>query len=231
LYFSEWSTSYSPRDTVHDSYIGTSYILAKLKACQGMVQGMSYWTYTDLFEEPGPPTAPFQGGFGLLNPQGIRKPAYFAYKYLHGLQGKSLKTSDSQAMLSSRDGNFAGVIWDFEQPEQKVSNRSFYTKLIPNHAAAPLQLQVTQLEPNASYRLTVQRAGYRANDAYSAYIDMGMPDKLTDAQLEKMQSLTRDLPETDKLLRSGPQGAIEISVPMNSNDVVLVKLERLRESK
>jgi len=231
LYFSEWSTSYSPRDTVHDSYIGTSYILAKLKACQGMVQGMSYWTYTDLFEEPGPPTAPFQGGFGLLNPQGIRKPAYFAYKYLHGLQGKSLKTSDSQAMLSSRDGNFAGVIWDFEQPEQKVSNRSFYTKLIPNHAAAPLQLQVTQLEPNASYRLTVQRAGYRANDAYSAYIDMGMPDKLTDAQLDKMQSLTRDLPETDKLLRSGPQGAIEISVPMNSNDVVLVKLERLWESK
>ena len=41
---------------------------------------MSYWTYSDLFEEPGPPTAPFQGGFGLLNPQGIRKPAYFAYK-------------------------------------------------------------------------------------------------------------------------------------------------------
>ena len=51
---------------------------------------MSYWTYTDLFEEPGPPTAPFQGGFGLLNPQGIRKPAYFAYKYLHALQGLSL---------------------------------------------------------------------------------------------------------------------------------------------
>jgi xylan 1,4-beta-xylosidase len=51
---------------------------------------MSYWTYSDLFEEPGPPTAPFQGGFGLLNPEGIRKPAFFAYKYLHALQGESL---------------------------------------------------------------------------------------------------------------------------------------------
>ena len=59
-----------------------SYILDKLKASQGLVQGVSYWTYTDLFEEPGPTTAPFEGGFGLLNPQGIRKPAYFAYKYL-----------------------------------------------------------------------------------------------------------------------------------------------------
>jgi xylan 1,4-beta-xylosidase len=84
---------------------------------------MSYWTYTDLFEEPGPPTAPFQGGFGLMNPQGIRKPAYFAYKYLHALEGSTLATSDAQAMFSRSGGNFTGVIWDFEQPDQKVSNR------------------------------------------------------------------------------------------------------------
>ena len=102
LYFTEWSTSYTPRDSVHDSYISAPYILTKLKASQGLLQGMSYWTYTDLFEEPGPPTAPFQGGFGLLNPQGIRKPAFFAYKYLHALQGDSLRTSDPQAMLSTQ---------------------------------------------------------------------------------------------------------------------------------
>src|ERR1035438_8242232 len=80
LYFTEWSTSYTPRDSVHDSYISAPYILTKLKACEELAQGLSYWTYTDLFEEPGPPTAPFQGGFGLLNPEGIRKPAFFAYK-------------------------------------------------------------------------------------------------------------------------------------------------------
>ena len=53
LYFTEWSTSYTPRDSVHDSYISAPYILSKLKACQGLAQGMSYWTYSDLFEEPG----------------------------------------------------------------------------------------------------------------------------------------------------------------------------------
>jgi xylan 1,4-beta-xylosidase len=58
LYFTEWSTSYTPRDSVHDSYISAPYILTKLKGSQGLLQGMSYWTYTDLFEEPGPPTAP-----------------------------------------------------------------------------------------------------------------------------------------------------------------------------
>src|ERR1039458_2876024 len=66
LYFTEWNTSYNPRDLVHDSYISAPYILSKLKASAGLVQGMSYWTYTDLFEEPGPPPTPFHGGFGLL---------------------------------------------------------------------------------------------------------------------------------------------------------------------
>ena len=142
LYFTEWSTSYTPRDPVHDSYISAPYILSKLKASEGLVQGMSYWTYTDLFEEPGPPTAPFQGGFGLLNPEGIRKPAFFAYKYLHALQGDSVAASDPEAMLSTKDGNLTAVIWDFEQPEQKVSDRPFYTQGDPpNHATAPVELQ------------------------------------------------------------------------------------------
>jgi xylan 1,4-beta-xylosidase len=226
LYFTEWSTSYTPRDSVHDSYISAPYILTKLKASQGLLQGMSYWTYTDLFEEPGPPTAPFQGGFGLLNPQGIRKPAYFAYKYLHALQGESLKTSDPQAMLATQDGNVMAVIWDFEQPEQKVSNRSFYTKLIPAHAAPPAHFEVTHLLPNTAYRLQVFRTGFHANDAYSAYIEMGSPRSLTTAQVAHLNELTRDLPETDNLVRSGPAGTVGLTVPMNSNDVVLVKLER-----
>jgi xylan 1,4-beta-xylosidase len=226
LYFTEWSTSYTPRDSVHDSYISAPYILTKLKGSQGLLQGMSYWTYTDLFEEPGPPTAPFQGGFGLLNPQGIRKPAFFAYKYLHALDGNSIKSSDPQAFLSTKDGNLTAVIWDFEQPEQKVSNRSFYTKLIPNHSAAPVRLQITHLAPHAAYRLELRRTGYNANDAYSAYIEMGSPKELSAAQLAHLNELTRDLPETEKLLQSGPDGALELTVPMNSNDIVLVKLTR-----
>ncbi|MFZ0960338.1 MAG: beta-xylosidase [Terriglobia bacterium] len=228
LYFTEWSTSYTPRDSVHDSYISAPYILTKLKASQGLVQGMSYWTYTDLFEEPGPPSAPFQGGFGLLNPQGIRKPAFFAYKYLHALQGECLRTSDQQAMLATQGGNVTAVIWDWEQPEQKVSNRPFYTKLIPARAAAPVQLRVTHLVPNAAYRLKVHRAGYHANDAYSAYLEMGSPKELSAAQIAHLNELTRDLPETDKVMRSGPMGTVEFTVPMSSNDIVLVELKHIQ---
>ena len=227
LYFSEWSTSYTPRDFVHDSYVSGAYVLAKLRACQGLAQGMSYWTYTDLFEEPGPPHESFHGGFGLLNREGIRKPTYFAYKYLHALAGQNLATEDPQALLSYREGNYSAVLWDFEQPDQKLSNRSFYTKRVPSHTVPSVQLEFAHLPPRVMYSLHIYRTGYRRNDALTEYIEMGMPNDLTGAQLARLRSATSDLPEASKTVESGKDGTLRDTLPMNSNDVVLVTLSRI----
>jgi xylan 1,4-beta-xylosidase len=226
LYFTEWSTSYTPRDLVHDSYISAPYILSKLKATEGMVQGMSYWTYTDLFEEPGPPPTPFHGGFGLLNREGIPKPAYFAYKYLHAVHGNEIPLQDSQVFAAEENGNIAAVAWDYEQPEQKVSNRPFYSHIVPATPAPSLDVCFTHLKAD-SYQLKVHRTGFRVNDAYSAYIDMGAPKDLTPEQLDQLQGLTRDLPELDRVVQVGDSGTYTLPLPMSSNDIVLVTMERI----
>ena len=223
LYFTEWSTSYTPRDLVHDSYISAPYILTKLKASQGQLQGMSYWTYSDLFEEPGPQKKPFEGGFGLMNPQGIRKPAWFAYKYLHALTGNEIPAADAHVWATAEGDRVAAVVWDWQQPVQAVSNRPYYGKIVPNKPSTPVAIAVKHLKPG-HYHLDVYRTGYRANDAYSAYIDMGKPDSLTPAQLETLNGLTRDLPETDKVVIVGKSGEAKVSLPMHTNDVVLVTL-------
>jgi xylan 1,4-beta-xylosidase len=226
LYFTEWSTSYTPRDPVHDSYISAAYILSKIKANQGQLQGMSYWTYSDLFEESGPPPTPFHGGFGLLNREGIRKPAFFAYKYLNALEGQSIPSNDPQAMLAEDNGNVTAVIWDFEQPEQKLSDRPFYTRVIPSHPAAPVEMKFTHLAPGAKYKLEVHRTGFHANDAYTAYLELGRPKELTAAQIAQLNGLTRDLPEKDQIVTAGREGTVDVALPMNSNDIVLVTLAR-----
>ena len=227
LYFTEWSASYSSSDAVHDSYISAPYILSNLKDSQGSLQGMSYWTYTDLFEEQGPPPAPFHGGFGLLNREGIRKPAFFAYKYIHALQGDTIASDDAQAMLATDGKSFEAVVWDFEQPQQNVSDRPFFTKVIPAHPAAPVVLTVANLVPGAPYHFEVHRTWYHSNDAYTAYLEMGAPKELTAAQVAHLNELTRDLPQKDQTERSGKDGSVKFTIPMNSNDIVLVTLRPL----
>ena len=226
LYFTEWSTSYTPRDPVHDAYLSAPYILSKLKGSEGQLQGMSYWTYSDLFEEPGPPTAPFEGGFGLMNPQGIRKPAWFAYKYLHQLGEQEVKTPDAQSWVA-RDakGGVQVLAWDFQKPDQgNKSNRPYYTTVQPTRYGAPLALELKGMKPG-SYTVQVYRTGFKANDAHTAYLEMGKPKSLTQSQVAQLQALTVDKPET-RQVKVAANGTASVQVPMRVNDVVLVKIGR-----
>jgi xylan 1,4-beta-xylosidase len=224
LYFTEWSTSYTPRDLVHDSYHSAAYILAKLKGVKGLAQGMSYWTFSDLFEEPGPPTAPFEGGFGLMTPQGIRKPAWFAYKYLNALRGQEIPCTDNEVLAAVDGRKLAALVWDFEQPVQPTSNRSYYGKIQPAAPAPGATLTVKGLSPGR-YRLKARRTGFRANDAYTAYLDMGAPRSLTADQTARLQALTVDAPEIDVEVRVGPDGLARVALTLRQNDVVLVTIE------
>ncbi|MEO6360381.1 MAG: beta-xylosidase [Sphingomicrobium sp.] len=227
LFFTEWSTSYNPRDLSHDSYVAAPYIISKLKGTQGIVQGMSYWTYSDLFEEPGPPGAPFHGGFGLMTKDGVRKASWFAYKYLNALKGNEIPTNDKQVWAANDKGSVAAVVWDFQRPDQKGrSNGTFFSKLVPNIASAPVELQLAGLRPG-KYRLKVQRTGYKTNDAYSIYLEMGSPKELSPAQLGELQRLTRDLPETNRVVSVPRNGSLDVDLPMRRNDIALVRLDRI----
>src|SRR6185437_4214126 len=225
VYFTEWSTSYSPRDPIHDAYLSAPYILEKLKRVVGSVQGMSYWTYTDLFEEAGPPPTSFQGGFGLVNREGIRKSAFFAYKYLNELGPEVLRNSDRESWLTRSGGNFSGLIWNYTPPRQTVGDRSYFRQLHPAETLAPGRLQIARLRPG-TYELSVFRTGYRRNDAYSQYIAWGLPANLTRRQLALLQRLTRDEPART-MIHVGADGRFERSISMRANDVVLVKLRQV----
>jgi xylan 1,4-beta-xylosidase len=183
---------------------------------------MSYWTYSDLFEEPGPPTKPFEGGFGLMNPQGIRKPAWFAYKYLNQLGDKAVKVADTETYATIDHGGVQALVWAFRQPVQAVSNRPFYGKVQPTHDVEPISLDLKGLKPGA-YTVQVFRTGFKANDAYTAYLEMGAPKTLSQQQTTALQALTTDKPET-RALTIGKSGAASLPVTMRANDVVLVKV-------
>lgn len=222
LFFTEWSTSYNPRDPIHDDYLGASYVLTKLRESEGLVQGMSYWAFSDLFEEPGPQTKPFDGGFGLMTPQGVRKPTWFAYKYLNSLGDRELATGDDQ-VIATLDGDRLQVLaWRWELPDQPVSNRPFFRQVREAAPAAPLAIEVSGLTPG-EHAVSVRRVGFRANDAYTAWLEMGSPGALDAAQLARLQDLTRDLPEAHRI-NVGAEGRGRLVLPMRVHDVVLVEI-------
>jgi xylan 1,4-beta-xylosidase len=224
LFFTEWSTSYNPRDPIHDDYMSAAYILSKLRRTEGLAQGMSYWTYSDLFEEPGPQTRPFDGGFGLMNPQGIRKAAWFAFKYLNALGPRELATGDGESIAAIDGRKVQLLAWRHVLPDQPVSNRPFFRKVRPAAEAPPLAVRFSGLKPGR-YEARIRRTGYRQNDAYTFYLEMGLPESLSPAQVGRLQALTRDVAEV-RTVRVGRNGRAALQLPMRDHDVVMVELDR-----
>src|SRR5690348_14446818 len=110
---------------------------------------MCYWVFSDIFEEAGPRFTQFNGGFGLLNYQDIRKPAFFAFQFLNRLGPRELESTDPASYVTTDDaGNLQVLFWDFTitQPG-KVNNQVFYKRDLPAAPAGTAKVHLTSVTP------------------------------------------------------------------------------------
>ncbi|MBD1393405.1 GH39 family glycosyl hydrolase [Mucilaginibacter glaciei] len=224
IHITEWNSSPNPKDPLHDTYQNATFLLNTLKKTEGLVNSMSYWTFTDIFEEAGPPVTSFHGGFGLINLQGILKPSFFAYKYLNELGDTELAVPDSSAWVcKDKTGNVQALVWDYKllSPDSSYNQR-FYSKLLPAKIIEKVKLQFKSV-PNGNYQLQVYRIGYHQNDPYSAYLEMGAPGNVSLTQENQLKKLANGSPvlQQDVVVKNGAwQGEFE----MRQNDVYFLKL-------
>jgi xylan 1,4-beta-xylosidase len=225
LYYTEWSTSYSPRDPVHDSYISAPYILSKLKGTDGYADAMSYWTFTDIFEENGPVPSPFHGGFGLMSFQGLRKPAFYAYQFLNRLGDLELTSGDADSWVCRGTHGVQVLFWNFTAPRTKESDQTFFKRDLAPKDLGQVRVSVTGLPPGR-YRMNVYRVGYQVNDVYADYMKMGSPSTLRPDQVRELSEKNdgRPIDSVSIQIRSGQ--AFIRDVPLRENDVYMVAVER-----
>lgn len=227
LHYTEWSSSYTPADPTHDSYHQAAYILTKLKQIGPAAQSMSYWVFTDIFEEAGPRFEAFHGGFGLMNTQGIKKPAYFAYQFLNELGETELKNTDLESFATvDGQGNLRLLLWDYTHTlPEGINNQQYFIKDLPARAKGKVRLSVKGMQPGP-YALSLSQVGYKKNDAFTAYIGMGAPTQLTRRQVAALKSTATGKPSEQRRVRVGADGAFALELPMRENDVYLLKLTK-----
>ena len=226
LHYTEWNSRYSSTHPIHDQYISAPFILEKLREGNGLLQSMAYWTFTDIFEEDGPRLAPFHGGFGLMTLQGLRKPAYFAYKYLAELGPDDLSTQDKESWVTRKpDGSVQALFWNYTPalPPAGVAEEAFYRQEQPAADAGPVLFSATGLR-NGRYTVKQYSVGHRRNDAYTAYLDMGSPANLTREQLAGLERSTADAPVAVSEVEIR-DGHFEQRVALEQNQAVLLLLQ------
>jgi len=230
VFFTEWSTSYTPRDNVHDSYISAPYILHTLKHCEGYAESMSYWTFTDIFEEAGPGPSPFHGGFGLINIQGLKKPAFHAYHWLCAMPGEALDTQDDDSYAAKDETSLQVLLWDYSQPKQDDVNERYFIRDLPSAALPDATVVISGLDIG-DYTMETYRVGYMHNDVYTQYLRAGLRElhgreTPTPGQIEALKRLTDGKAETFKRIQVTADGRVCLSIPLRENEVVRLVVRR-----
>jgi xylan 1,4-beta-xylosidase len=205
LIWSEFNASYKNEPDVTDATYMGPWMADTIRQCDGLVDVMSYWTFSDVFEEQGVAKTPFYGGYGLIAEDGIPKPAFNAFKLLHDLGDERIQLDSESALLTRRkDGTLVLAVWNYAPPEQNGSPRTItlrFKNANPKHAS-------------------VSRVDSEHGDVHAAYSNMGSPPYPTQKQIQELRSAANlSAPQSEHL----QHGELTITLPGHGLAVIELK--------
>ncbi|HUY83075.1 MAG TPA: hypothetical protein VMU86_00755 [Steroidobacteraceae bacterium] len=206
LIWSEFNAAYDNDPAVTDSAYMGPWLATTISRCDGLVRMMSYWTFSDVFEEQGVVRKPFYGGFGLIAERGIPKPAFNAFRLLHRLGHTRLSLASRSALATRRaDGTLVIAIWNYAPPGKPGPARTFTLRFLDAGSAAATITQIDSLH----------------GDPRPAYRRMGSPRYPTPAQIAALRQAARmPSPYTVELRH----GALTLTLPAYGLALVEVKI-------
>jgi xylan 1,4-beta-xylosidase len=206
LIWTEYNASYFNEPAVTDSIYMGPWLADTIRQCDGLTNMMSYWTFSDVFEEQGVVKQPFYGGFGLIAAGGIPKPSYNAFKLLH-LLGDERITLDSSTVLATRhkDGSLVVAVWNLIPPDETGQSRTIHLRF--EHLAGHPRAYISQVDRDHG-------------DIHPAYEKMGQPRYPTEKQLAELQRAAK-LPPAE--IRKLVHGELTLDLPPDGLSVVEVK--------
>jgi xylan 1,4-beta-xylosidase len=216
LIFSEYNASYANEPNVTDSIYMGPWLATTISQCDGLTESMSYWTFSDVFEEQGVVRTPFYGGFGLLAEHSIPKPAFNAFAMLHQLGDKRLPVSSDSALATKRsDGAVVIALWNYAPPDGTGAN---YTAPPASRGPAKsFQMNLAGVSPNAT--ATILKLDEDHGNVVKAYDAMGRPAFLSREQIVKLREAGEAAPAEKTHLKNGslsieipPQGLVLITI-------------------
>ncbi len=189
LIWSEFNATYENQQEITDSIYMGPWLAQTISECDGMTGMMSYWTFSDVFEEQGVVKTPFYGGYGLVAEGGIPKPAFDAFELLHELGDKRLPVRSDDVLATRRaDGTVVVAAWNLVEPGVDGADKTiaFVLKGVGEDAHA-----------------SIRRVDGSHGDTLKAWKEVGSPKYPTKVQIEELRKASGMGPPVVSAIRAG----------------------------
>jgi xylan 1,4-beta-xylosidase len=225
IHLTEWSTSPTSRDYSHDYLPAATYVMHSNLKVANLVDSLSYWVFTDVFEEVGAGPKAFHGGFGMLTLQGVKKPVFHAYRMMNNLGEEELKRGEGyiftrkgdqlSAVFYNYPENFKGTVPMSIYPDQTVARecQAFGEK-------RELSFIVIGLNQGDNYTLRVLR---KQDSAIELWNKMGAPTAPNRSQEKQLRQQGETLEEN--LFTVNENGELHLNVSLDSWEIAELCLQ------
>jgi xylan 1,4-beta-xylosidase len=211
LFWTEWNVQgqSESRDT---TFVGPG-LANTIRQCDGLAQMMSFWTFSDVFEEGGPIPQPFDGEFGLRAEFGIDKPSFYDFALLHQLGEQRLANPSRNVIVTrSADGSLVLAAWNIVDPAPDGQPASTLHAL-------PTTITFTFTGVPANARVTIERVDNEHGNVLPLYAKMGKPRYPTPAQVKQLNDATAlPAPQVTHLEGAG------LKLTLEPNALVLIRI-------
>ncbi|MBN2535515.1 MAG: hypothetical protein JXB88_21735 [Spirochaetales bacterium] len=227
-HYTEWSSSPSPRDSVHDTAFMASFIVSNNWRARGLMDSLSFWVVSDIFEECRQGDTPFHGGFGLVNIQGLKKASYHGYWFLSRLGDEVLSEGDSYAVTRRSDGTLAVLMWNYCHYRDDANDSRLLAAAKPGEiynlfdVQQPREFTLNLDGVGGSVRLQVTRFDREHGSVYDVWVAMGAPHHILPADLEVLRRCM-ELDVSVKRIAT-PSNTLEWTVTVQPFGVTLLEI-------
>ncbi|MBC9712782.1 xylan 1,4-beta-xylosidase [Streptomyces sp. TRM66268-LWL] len=209
VHITEFNSSYRPDNPVHDTAFHAAYLAPVVAGGGELVDSFSYWTFSDVFEEVGIPTALFHGGFGLLTHRQVKKPTYHLYAFMARMGDEVLARGDDHLVTRHPDGRISVLAW-------AAAGAGGHT--------VRLSLPVPDGDEVFVRRTSVDE---ERGNAYTAWRRMGSPQSPGLRLLDMLREAAEPVRSHHRLPVRDAEAVVEIALELN--EVTLVEVEPVVE--
>ena len=227
IHLTEWSSSPSARDHNHDYIQAATFIVKCNVESIGLVNSLSYWTFTDVFEEHRGGDTAFHGGFGLITFQNIPKPAFHAYRMLNELGDEILARFDGGIVTRKKGDNKLVVLAYHYPPEVKTAlplaiNKHEVAVAVAGTGTPELfELKLDKLAANSTFSEEIlDRSHGSAVEAWHQEGAPHSPDRRLTRELEEIAWST-----SKEYLQADEHGQLRISRELQPWALILIREE------
>jgi len=216
LWITEWSSE------------NPAFIADTIKNCIGLAETMSYWTFSNVFEEGGVPSGIFNGAFGMLDQWGIARPSLHAFAFLHKLGEKKLQSSEGPVLATERaDGSSAIMVWNLIPAAEAAALANGNPVAAgggTNHLEGSLRTLHLKLNGlRGRKQILVSEVNAEIGTAEPAWKKMGSPKYPSQDQIKQLRAAAELARPIARTLETGDPTVFSIELPPNG--VVLLELE------